>query len=271
MQLVEERAASAATGDSIAMLIDAWALMTGRYAGHRFERQGGVATTFANRPLPFFNLSTFDRPFATPAEFQDGLAIARFRALSCGHPSFLALAGDWAPDGWEDLAAEAGWLRSLSLVGMATDRLCPPRRPEPALSFRLVEDAETGRDLGLVNALAYAMPPELFDCVGELALWRGGAFGIVGYDQGRPVTCAAAFLVGDTIYVAMVATAPGLHGRGYGEAAMRRAIDYARQAVGPSRIWLHATEVGQPLYAAMGFESGAALVMLHLASDEGAA
>lgn len=266
---LSETAAGAA--ESVGMLIDAWELMTGRFPGHRFDAQGSVATTFANRPLAFFNLSMLDRPLPDAGAFRDALNVARARAAECRYSSFLVMCGDWAPAGWEDLAAEAGWLRAMPLVGMGAEELLPARRPGPALTFRLIQGAATALDLGLVNALAYAMPPETFDCVGEMALWSGASFGVVGYDEGRPVTCAASFLVGDVIYVAMVASAPGLHGRGYGEAAMRQAIAHAQRAAGPRRIWLHATAAGLPLYRAMGFCAGAELVLLHLASPGAAA
>ena len=260
-----EPTSSPSACESIRMLIDAWALMIGRYPGHAIATRAGVATAFANRPLAFFNLSTLAQPFPEADAFRAALKQARATATSSPHPSFLALSGDWAPGDWEDLAADAGWLRAMLMTGMRAERLLPPRRGAPALEFRLVGDTATALDLGTVNALAYAMPPELFDCTGEMTLWRGASFGVVGYVEERPVTSAAAFLVGDVIYVAMVASAPGLHGRGYGEAAMRHAIGLAEEAVGPRRIWLHATAAGLPLYQAMGFAPGPELVMLHLA------
>jgi len=253
-------------GENVAAFIDAWTMMTSRFPGHRIAADGGVATTFSNTPLPFLNISTLDRPLTDPGAFRHALCEARARAADCGHGTMLALSGDWAPRDWEDLAAETGWLRSMALTAMAADRLRPPRRAEAALDFRAIDDPATARDLGLVNALAYAMPVEAFDCLGEMALWRDGGFGIVGYDEGRPVTGGAAFAVGGMIYVAMVASAPGTHGRGYAEAAMRRIILDAERAVGGRRIRLHATETGEPLYRSMGFEGGAALTLLHLAS-----
>jgi ribosomal protein S18 acetylase RimI-like enzyme len=63
------------------------------------------------------------------------------------------------------------------------------------------------------------------------------------------------------IYIAMVATLPDLHGRGYAEAAMRRAIAEAQAAGGSRRIWLHATATGRPVYNAMGFADGAELAI----------
>ena len=57
----------------------------------------------------------------------------------------------------------------------------------------------------------------------------------------------------------MVATLPDLHGKGFGEATMRRAIAAAQDAVGHKRLWLHATASGRPLYRSMGFDDGAQL------------
>jgi GNAT superfamily N-acetyltransferase len=260
------KSAEVSAANSVRVLIDAWAMMTGRFDGHDFACREGVTTTFANRPLSFFNLSTLDRALHAVEDLSPALATARARALRCGHPSMLAICGEWAPEGWEDLAAEAGWLRSMQLSGMATDRLRPERRPQPGLDYRQVDDPVTGFDLGLVNALAYGMAPQDFECLSEMSLWANGAFGIVGYDVGRPVTGAATFVFGDLIYVAMVASVPGLHGRGFAEAAMRRAIEAAEEATGAKQIWLHATEAGAPLYRSMGFADGAGVTMLHLAA-----
>lgn len=78
------------------------------------------------------------------------------------------------------------------------------------------------------------------------------------------MTGALAMAFDEMTYIGWVATLPSLYGRGYGEAAMRRAIAAARDAVGPRRLWLHATEMGRPLYAAMGFESGAAMQLFNV-------
>jgi hypothetical protein len=252
--------------DAVGSFVDAWTFMTSRFPGHRIAADSGVATTFANVPLPFLNISTFDRSLVEPTAFRDALCEARARARDCEHASLLALGGDWAPRDWQDLAAESGWVQSMALTAMAAERLLPHRRTEPGLELRPIETPATARDLGLVNALAYAMPADAFDCLGEMALWADGGFGIVGYDDGRPVTGAASFVVGEAIYVAMVASAPGTHGRGYAEAAMRRVILDAERAVGSRRILLHATEAGKPLYCSMGFAGGAAIALLHLAS-----
>jgi GNAT superfamily N-acetyltransferase len=143
----------------------------------------------------------------------------------------------------------------MEIWGMAATSLAEPRRPEPSLDWRLVNDARTSIDIGLVNAAAYAMPQEQFAVSHNVHEWSGKCYGIVGYDGEMPVTASLAFIRDRQIYVGWVATLPDRHGQGLGEAAMRRSIVAAQEAAKRSLpIWLHATEAGRPLYRSMGFE-----------------
>jgi GNAT superfamily N-acetyltransferase len=103
---------------------------------------------------------------------------------------------------------------------------------------------------------------ELFECICNLPLWREDSFGYVGYARGQAVTSAGTFPVAGTIYVAFVATLPEAHGKGYAEAVMRHAIDRGRQGMGLTRMTLHASDMGRPLYQSMGFEAGSQVVLL---------
>jgi len=245
--------------DSIAALIDAWMLMVGRLPGHTIERSGGVATIFAHVPMALFNISVLDRPLPDAAEFKDALGLARRRAETCRYASLVGFSTEWAPADWADVMSKADAPLALNMTGMAADHLLPARREAPALEYRLIADVATATDLAIVNAHAYGMPVSEVECISNLHLWKEMSFGIVGYAGGRAVSCAAAFVIGDRIYVAMVATLPEAHGQGYAEAVMRRAIEHAQEAAGPKRIWLHASDMGWPLYRSMGFETGAEL------------
>jgi GNAT superfamily N-acetyltransferase len=252
--------------ENVAAMIDAFGLMIGRLPRATADRSGGVASAFGHVPLAFFNMSILDRPMTDPVEFRAALDLACARARACFHSSFVGLCQAWAPDGADKIIADAGLSPALSVTGMAANRLLAARRPAPDLEYRLAGSPGVAEDLGLINALAYGMPPENFGCVAEPNLWRGQSFGVVGYVEGRAVSSTAAFVVGEEIYVAYVATLPAAYGRGYAEAVMRRAIVLAQDAIGPRRIWLHATEMGRPLYQSMGFEAGAALSLYALAS-----
>ena len=236
--------------------------MVGRMPAAQIVQDGGVTTTFGHVPLAFFNISTLDRPAADAADLRGRFGLAKERAKACQHETLLALCADWAPGDWQTVAAEAGWKPMMSLTGMAAGELLPPRRAAPQLELRRVLDEATARDLAVVNAHAYGMPTELFECICNLDLWHEDSFGYVGYAEGRAVSAAATFPVDGTVYVALVATMPDAHGKGYAETVMRHAISQGRQAMGLSRVTLHASEMGQPLYRSMGFESGGQVALL---------
>ena len=248
--------------ENVRALIEAWKLMTGRLPTATLDHSQGLASMFANTPLSFLNISTPDRPATGETDFGHLIALAKSRAAACPHDSLLALCEPWVPANWEPLALAEGFAPVMDLTGMAVEELLPARRPEPALEFRLVTDDATARDLATINAHAYGMPPELFECMFNMYLWHADSAGVVGYADGLPVTCAATFPAAGTVYVALVATMPGLHGKGYAEAAMRRAIDEGRRLTGITRTTLHASDMGRPLYASMGFTAGARVMLL---------
>lgn len=262
-----------ATDEVVQSLIEAWSLMTGRFAGSSAQRGTGVTATMAHTVCPFFNMIIQDQPLGDPEAFGAAIEAARRHATDCAYGSMVTTCGEWSPPGAQAFAEAKGLVAGMTITGMAADALLPPRRTEPALTFRFVEDAATGNDLGKVNALAYGMEPALFAPMADTALWQGESFGVVGYDCETAVTAAAAFATPGMIYIAMVASLPGTHGRGYAEAAMRRAIAAVEAGsetrknpgAGPKRLWLHASEMARPLYASMGFGTGAVLQTWHFA------
>jgi len=248
--------------ETAALLIEAWKLLVGRLPGSKIDHAKGVATMFAHVPLPFLNISMPDCPLTDAEALRGALGLVRDRAKTCEHGSLLAMCEPWVPAEWEPVALEEGFAMALNMTGMAADHLLPPRRALPELAFRRVSDETTARDLAMINAHAYGIPAELFECMCNLYLWHADSFGYVGYAGGIPVTSAAAFPVAGTMYVAFVATVPEAHGKGYAEVVMRHAIAQAGQAMGSRRMTLHASDMGRPVYQAMGFEPGARVMLL---------
>jgi GNAT superfamily N-acetyltransferase len=245
------------------VLIEAWKLMVGRLPEPDIRQAAGLATTFAHVPLPFLNLSMQDRPAAGAGEFQALLDVARERSAGCAHGTMLAVLEPWVPADWEHVAADAGLAFLMPMTGMVlTGELTPPRRPLPKLEIRRVSDPATARDAAMINAHAYGMPPEMFECIANQSLWHEDSFGYVGYVDGRAVSTASSLPAGGTVYIALVATMPDSHGKGYADAVMRQAIEAGRAGMGVMRTTLHATDMGQPVYRAMGFESGGRWVLL---------
>ena len=203
-----------------------------------------------------------DRPLPNAEALRGALDVVKARAKTCEWPSLLALCEPWAPAEWEQVALEEDFAMALNMTGMAADHLLPPRRALPELAFRRVSDETTARDLAMINAQAYGIRPDLFECLCNLYLWLADSFGYVGYAGEKAVTSAAAFPVNGTMYIALVATVPEAHGKGYAEAVMRHAIGQAGRAMGSARMTLHASDMGRPVYQAMGFESGARVMLL---------
>jgi GNAT superfamily N-acetyltransferase len=251
------------TEETVRVLLEAWKLMAGRFPDANIEHAENVATMFANLPLPFLNISMPDRPLPDERTLRAALTVIKDRAKSCKHESLVALCEPWAPPEWERIAAEEGFALALNMTGMATDRLLPPRRPLPQLQFRRVADETTARDLAMINGQAYKMSLDLFECMCNLYLWQPDTFGYIGHAAGKALTCAAVLPVAGTIYVAFVATLPEEHGKGYAEAVMRHAIEQGRGAMGLNRMTLHASDMGRPVYSAMGFQPGARVVLLN--------
>jgi GNAT superfamily N-acetyltransferase len=248
--------------ETVEVLIEAWKLMVARFPGAEIEHAQSVATMFTHLPLPFLNLSMPDRPLLDDHSLRAVLTVIKARAKSCAHGSLAALCEPWVSPEWERIAAEEGFALALNMTGMATNQLLPPRRPLPEVEFRRVSDETTARDLAMINGQAYGMSLDLFECMCNLHLWQPDTFGYVGYTAGQAVTCAAVLPVAGTIYVAFVATLPEAHGKGYAEAVMRHAIEQGRRALGFTRMTLHASDMGRPVYRAMGFSPGARVVLL---------
>lgn len=250
---------------NMASMIDAFGLMIGRLPQAALLHSDHVTTLFGREPLAFFNMQFIDRPLMDAARFCAAVATAKLRARAMPHPSFFGICPNWCPANAEVLLSDAGFAPAMTVTGMAADTLLPPRRPLPELTWRLAPEPGVAEALGHINALAYGMPPGDFGAIAEPALWELNSFGVVGHDEtGRAVTATGSILVGDIIYIAYVATLPDCHGRGYAEAVMREAIRLAEAAGGKRRIWLHATAMGQPVYAAMGFATGTGIPLYAL-------
>lgn len=258
--------AIASDADNMAAFIAAWELLIRRLPGHKIAAGDGVTATLANVPLAFFSLIFLDRPLGDAAELSRALAAARAHAEACPHPSMVAFLPAWLPPGGAANLVAAKLEPATVVTGMAADTLLAPVRPLPSLDYRVANDLAAATDLAELNIHAYGLPDAQAADLATMDLWQEGSFGVVADRDGERVACTASIIVGDMIYIAMVATEPAEQGRGYAEAVMRKAIDLAAAAGGPRRIWLHATEAGRPVYARMGFETGA-MIQLHAFTD----
>ncbi len=133
--------------ETIRLFAEAWKLLVGRLPSPRIEEADGVVSVFGNVPLIFFNVSILGRSVATHNELHAMLNTAAGRAAGCEQSSGVILREDWLPSGWERLIEGAGLAPVISMTGMETTELMPPRRPPVKLDIRRVADDATARDL----------------------------------------------------------------------------------------------------------------------------
>ncbi len=248
--------------DCVSDFIGAWQLMASRFPSPVLVEEDGVAVCFGNVPLIFLNLWVQSRPAGTPEELASLLAAGGRRAAACEYPAGGILREDWLPEGWEAQVDALGLEQMMRMTWMEAGLLAPPRRPAADLEIRRVESDAAAADLATLNALAYGMPEEAFACMASLQFWTSDSYAYVGYAEGKPVSCAAVLPVAGTVYVALVATAPGEQRKGYAETVMRHAVTQGQQAMGTTRTTLHASEMGQPVYQAMGFQAGPCVMLV---------
>lgn len=228
--------------------------------------EDGLATVFGNVPLFFLNLSVYDSPIESLGQFEGMLNLAKRRAGRSQHAWLQAVSSDITAPGWESVAEAHGFSPVMKLRGMAAEALTPPERELPKLEIKPIACEQTYRDIAKLNADAYGVPFELFECMANGHLWQPDSYGCVTYLDGEPVSTTAAFPVDGTIYIALVASSPAHQGKGYAEVAFRNAVEGATKLMGPQRITLHATEAGERLYSRIGFKPYGEFTLLTQAS-----
>jgi len=227
-------------------------------AGEVFEMPGGVAITNGNVNWAMFNTAFLIEPPADAATaWLDRVQPVREYFHARGRAWLLIVAADWVTGEGRATLADQDLACALSVTGMVADHLLPPARPLPTdLAYRRVGDEATRLAVADLNAQCYSVPLEWGrESIAVPGAWSEEHFGFVGYVDDRPVTTATALFLDGLLYVALVATLPEYRRRGYAEAVMRKALAEASRAHGVERTVLHASEMGFPVYRAMGYRA----------------
>ena len=74
----------------------------------------------------------------------------------------------------------------IPMTGMDGAELLLPRRHLAQLEILRAANDAMARDLAELNAHAYQMPADAFECISNMRLWYAG---YVGYLDGTPVSC----------------------------------------------------------------------------------
>jgi ribosomal protein S18 acetylase RimI-like enzyme len=111
----------------------------------------------------------------------------------------------------------------------------------------------TWAEMGAINDAAYGLEPEHFAPVMRGLSMDGYRIAVARRD-GEALACTAALLDGGNAHVVFVATLPDARRQGLAAECMRTVLRQAL-AEGCSTTTLEASGAGEPIYAAMGYES----------------
>lgn len=230
----------------------------------------GLAIRWADSPLSFWNMVFLTDPRIDHTALGGLLDTAAVYLLNRRRHGYVCVTEECldatARSDLTRLAERSGLVRGLTVYGMVGDFLPVADPIHPPLRFVRATDEALLRDLADVNARAYGQPLELWreGLAGSL-LWKRDAQSWVAFEDGVPVSGAAALPHDDHLYVDLVSTVPEAQCRGYGAAAVLKALAAAGRATGLRRAILHSTEAGLPVYWRLGFRRVATMHLLTLA------
>lgn len=211
-----------------------------------------LSCAIAGTTVPLFNLAMAKRPIQTP----DAAAAAATEAISefqqRGIPGVFTAPASWLPPGAPPAIEATGMHYLFSLMGMRTAHLNEPEQATRA-EVRLLSAEEAVEPLARVNGVSYGMAEDEWSQLLLPRFWQAGtrAYGV--FENGEPVAVGAAATAEGVSYVMWMATLPQARRRGYAAAIMRRAWSDAQKLDGAKFTALHATAMGRPVYAGLGY------------------
>jgi GNAT superfamily N-acetyltransferase len=229
----------------------------------------GLLVACAGTLLPLCNGAVFTSEIEDEADLEERIATASRHFAGRGLSGVFSICEALIPSALRAIVpatfARFGYVPTMPMTGMATDELLPPVRPLSELRYRAVKDPATVGIVAVLNVLAYGMPPEWGpDWAARTDVSQIEAFGFIGYLGNQPVTCAVTIPLEGRLYVALVATDAAHRGRGYAEAVMRHSLGVAAKRTGLARTILHASDMGYPIYARMGYHDTARFALYGL-------
>lgn len=216
-----------------------------RVMGGRWRHWDEAWAADAASPAAYPNSATLLQPLAEEGADDLVTRLAQFYGQETGGPWML-----WSAWPTPDLTGY-----DMQSAGYATLMV---RLPAPlslaATGLRISEarDESDLRDFDEAVIHGYPVPELTFpdDRITDGRVLGGPMHYFVGYQDNRPVTCAAAYVAEREVGVYMVATLPEARGKGFGAA-----ITAATIAAAPHLpAVLQASEPGQPVYSKLGFQ-----------------
>lgn len=216
-----------------------------RTMGKRWVRWDGVWAADAASKSLYPNSATLLRTLDAPDAAEVVERLDQFYAQDAGAPWML-----WSAWPTPDLAPYG-----MRLGGYPPLMVRLPGKPLPTTGLRIVEalDEATLRDFDEALITGYPINELHFpaDRFTDSSALGGPMHFFVGYQDDRPVTCAASYVGAYEVGVYMVATLAEARGKGYGGAVTAASVNIAPHLPAV----LQASGYGQPVYKRLGFQS----------------
>ncbi len=225
----------------------------------------GLRCAWGDCALPITNGYYLTAPVASVEELAERLRQARQDAAKRSALPWLFYApAEMVPalgfGGVDAAGVTEGLAPFMSLREMTADmkNLQAPKRPFPEVEYERVDSRDGATTVLEINLGAYGMPMEMLPSCVDSEMFLAGKMrecGMLARVNGVAVSTASVIDLDGVLYVAMVATHPDHRQRGYADAVMRKALEVAAAEFGLTRAALDASAMGEPVYAAMGFEA----------------
>jgi GNAT superfamily N-acetyltransferase len=228
--------------------VDSYRKLVTHTRGGASTEFGGVFAFSSGLPLWLFNGCIVVQGAAT-RDLEAGLAWIRERDV----PYLVGIEEESLP-GLDDIAIAHGLAREVHpYPGMVLHPI--PEPPSPASGVEVVPVSEAGLDehlrVRVANGLAAPLARRLFSA--SFAADPDVEFFTARLD-GRAVGASIAIRSGDVGGIYAVGTSPEARRRGVGTAATWACVAMVR-AWGSDTVALQASEMGLPIYTAMGFQT----------------
>ncbi|MGA2436559.1 MAG: GNAT family N-acetyltransferase, partial [Bryobacteraceae bacterium] len=209
----------------------------------------GVAAACSGFDYSMFNTAVLTAPVERESDLEIRIKIAASYYASRKLPWSLWVCRDWLAKPVRGRLEDVCYRNFLHLVvempALAAVRLAPPVRALPELRFRPVADARTRAGFTHLMMAVYAIPSQTCRGIYESEkTWARNFAGYVGYLDSEPVTSAAVVSEAGVAGVYAVATLAAHRRKGYGEAAVRHALEQTRIAAGVEATVLESSESG---------------------------
>lgn len=230
--------------------------MSRRTVGGRILEQDGVLLVSGSDPTPVVVNSAVPVQSTVEPDLVLRACEAFFGARGHGYGIWTREHLDAALDG---ALAAAGYGLAIELPVMVVDE--PPREQSqpPEVTIRRVETTSERADWITANLTGFASDDADRAAVrsafaDDRSLIGGRVAGFVAVEAGRPVAASIAGVSEGIGIVGWVGTVPEYRRRGIG-AAVTRAATIAAFELGARAVALHASPMGHPVYARMGFRT----------------